>query len=167
MKLLLEVDDIGLFGALGIEEDDATVVEVEGDGGARVGKECVPCGALLSNAFDGDCCRQMLCWQGGDVGGRCEYELRMLVVVRFMADDCASASSPQVVAIAQQVEDDGGLQVVGQTEIETAKAPPLPGVALADGLVGIVWPMLIDHISHEAIVGGRLYAESPTVADAP
>ena len=112
----LEIDDIVLFGAFRIEEDDAAVVEVEGDAGARVVDDGVP-----------------LCVVGTDV---VEEHNRLLVAlaeerliigigrndrqldggVGDSDDVCLPTAGLQVVGEAYEVDDLRWLAVVGQSQ---------------------------------------------------
>ena len=158
-----------MSGSLGIEEGDATIVEVEGDGDALTTAYSAPGIRAMADVLDhkygirAAAVEQLA--NAGRSGG--EDEGRRVSGRELMANDGLAASCPEVFIVAQQINYRPGLQVVGQAEIQPSQLTTQGAVIESCLPISIVWPMLIDHISHKAIVGGRLYAETPTVAYAP
>ena len=76
-----------------------------------------------------------------------------------------ATASLHVLPHPDEVEDDGGLEMIGQPEIEAAQLATLPMVSLRKSCVGIVWPVLVDNIAYKTEIRWRLYAEAPTMAN--
>ena len=77
-----------------------------------------------------------------------------------------AAAGAEVVGIADKVGNDIGLHIVGQTEVEPSQLAAQPVIGNPHLAIGVVGPLLVDHIPDKAKVGGRLYAEAPTAVDA-
>ena len=164
----LKVDYIMLPGTFWVEKDDTAVVEVEGDCGSVHSEDFPPCLCMLADVINHKHGMTAACLTDClQVGiGRGENKRRSDECGVMRDEFCLLASCLQVFLIAKEVNDAIRLQVIGQTEEELSFLPSEPFVMLTQSCIGIVWPVFIDDIAHEAIVGGRLNAKSPTMADA-
>ena len=175
-----------LRAACVVDYYDAAVVEVECDGGALVLSYCFPKASAVSsfmNAVDDEECSVAGVlhgvvdeWQHVVVGCRC-YEIGLWqcgTAGLMMHDKCRLASRSQVVLIGggRHVDEQYvlGLQVVGNAEVEFAHLACLAvdvGYLRFKRIVGVVGPVLVDHVAYEVVVGGRVHAESSCSAPTP
>ena len=158
----LEVNDIGLFGALAVEDDNAAIVEVVADGGTLVVLNALPEWLLLPDVLEDDdrlvgAMLKELLIVGGNGDARQLHRLDALGYPRF------PAACQQVFLGSYPIDDDGRLSPVGHAEIQAPQFAREPVVA-RKLLVGIIRPLLVDDIPHELIVSGRLDAKAPAMS---
>ena len=156
-----------LFGSPWVEESNAAIVEVEGDGGTCIGYYGLPRVRMAADILDNE----------GGADGAITQQHRCVGIVRcddkrslyrhIIIDIRPTASGMNIITIASQIGHVSRLQIIGQTEVETPQLAPEPFVVHTYLCVGIVRAVFVDDIAHEAVVGRRLYAETPTVAYAP
>ena len=154
----LKVDDVVLLGSLWVESGNATVVEVEGDGGGRTLHHRLPLPAMRTDVLDNEhglvtAVRQ----QGGtDVIGRYNHEGWAFseVVAEAVGNSGFAATGTKVIDTTNEVCDDGGLHIVGQTEVEPSQLAAQPVIGKPHLAVSVVGPLLVDHIPDEAVVRG-------------
>lgn len=151
---------------LGVEHDNAAVIEVEADGDPLVVLNAVPVGRIAVDIVEDDYRVVVaLLKQPVKVG---LHRHKGQVYVDGLVDDMRlAASCLQIVTETHPVDDGSGLHLVCQTEIETSQLAPQSVVAGTQLLVGIIRPMLVDDVSDKPIVGRRLYAETSAVSDSP
>ena len=158
-----EVHLVVVLAAARIEEGDAAVIEVEADADAGVGHDGAPLAAVAPQVADHQhrALRGPLEQRRQTVGYRHHGQVVDPSGWQRLHDVGTPATGLQPGSEAGAVDDDTGLQMVGQPQAEAPHPArqPVVGVGL-QRVVGIVGPVLIDDVAHEAIVGGRLYAEA-------
>ena len=161
----LKVYGVILLRAFRVEEDDEAVVQVEDNGGARVLRDGLCQTAVTAAAFHhehGLFATFVKKFFKAGVGGD-QDQLHHVKWQFVVDDDCLVAAGFQVFRYANPVYGLPGLQEVGQSEVQLAQFAPQLALVPVQLFIGIVGPVLVDDIANEAVVRGRLDAESPAV----
>ena len=151
-----------LFRPFPVEHEDPAVVEVEGDDRPFVGYQPLPPLPVTPDALDNEQ-RPFVGLPEHLLDGALHRHPHQLRHTHKAPGDGGTATTGGEVVLVAVGDNRPRLSPIGQTEIEPPQPARQPVVALPHGVVGIVRPMLTDHIAHKGVVRGRLYAEATRV----
>ena len=162
-----KVDDVVLSLSLRIKTSNATIVKVESDSRALLRR--YRCPQLRMTTYILYHQHRLLTAKREQVGEVCarRSDDKVRGCCEILCQYRLPTACLHVFPRSDEVEDNGRLEVIGQPKIESAQLSALPAISSSQSSISIVWPMLVDHVAHKAIVRGRLDAETPTMADAP
>ena len=155
-----------MFLSLGVEHDDATVIEVEADGDALVVLDAVPVGRMAVDVVKHHYRTFVALLEQPLIVGFHRHKCQ-IYVDSLIAEPCLATSRLQIIMEAHPVDDGLGLHLVGYPEIEQSQFAAQPVVAFSQLGIGIIRPMLVDDVSDKPIVGRRLDAETSAMPDSP